>query len=133
MSIVKFTMKRWLTSLILLFALVGGVLAGTPLFANNAESGMSAMACCKKKFHDMKSVSAAQLCCAVNCNSSVPSSSSASFNFSTSYINSDSIFKQIDLLFVKVKPFQAISYSFEHQVFTRKFQPKYLQHHSFLI
>ena len=128
-------MKRWLTSLVLLLALVGGVLAGTPLFADNAESGMSAMACCKKKVNDCdaKTLSAAQLCCALNCNSLVPTSSSPSFNFSTSYIVSDSIIKQIDLLFVKVKLVQTISYSFEHRIFSRKFQPKYLQHHSFLI
>lgn len=133
-NIVDLTMKKWLTSLFLLFALAGGTLAGTPLFAGNAEGGMSAMECCKKKKMDMKTVSAAQLCCAINCNSPAPTSPGASFNFSPSAINiSDSILRQIAALFGKERPKRQVSFSFEREVFSQKFQPKYIQHHSFLI
>ena len=127
-------MKRWLTTLILLFALVGGLLAGTPVFSGNAESGMSAMACCKKKSHNVKSISAAQLCCLINCNSQTPNPSGSSFNFSPSaIIISDSISNQFAPLLKKIRSLRTISYSFERKTFSRKFQPKYIQNHSFLI
>ena len=127
-------MEKWLTSLLLLLALVGGVLAGTPVLLGNAENGMSAMDCCKKKTKDCdaKSVSAAQLCCAVNCGNPTPTSSSSAFNFSSStIIISDSILKQIALLLGREKP--ASKVSFERKTFSQKFQPKYIRHHSFLI
>ena len=129
-------MKKWLTSLFLFFALANGVLAGTSVFSGSAENGMSAMECCKKKTKDCdaKSVSAAQLCCAVNCNNPAPSSPSATVNFSPSVILiSDSILKQIASLLGKEKPIQTISFSFERKIPSQKHQPKYIQHHSFLI
>ena len=127
-------MKRWLTSLVLLFALAAGALAGATPFSGNAENGMSAMECCKKKQMGAKTVSAAQLCCAVNCNSPAPTSPGASVNFSpVAVIISDSILKQIALLFANEKPIRTISYAFERETLTQKFQPKYIQHHSFLI
>jgi hypothetical protein len=127
-------MKKWLTSLFLLFALASGVLAGTPVFSGSAENGMSAMECCKKKKMDAKTVSAAQLCCAVNCNSPAPSSPGAPVNFSPSIILiSDSILKQIASLLGREKPVQPVSYAFERETFPQKHQPKYIQHHSFLI
>jgi hypothetical protein len=127
-------MVKWLTSLILLLALASGALAGTPVFSGNAENGMSAMKCCKKKSHEVKSVSAAQLCCAVNCSSPAPTAPGASFNFSPStIIISDSILKQIALLLGQEKPALKVSFSFERVTFSQKFQPKYIQHHSFLI
>ncbi len=127
-------MKNWLTSLFLLFALASGVLAGTSVFSGNAENGMSAMECCKKKKMDAKSVSAAQLCCAVNCNSPAPSSPGATFNFSpSSVIISDSILKQIAALLKAEKPAPEVSFRFEREISSQKFQPKYIQHHSFLI
>lgn len=129
-------MKKWLTSLFLLFALAAGVLAGTPVFSGNAENGMSAMECCKKKAKDCdaKSVSAAQLCCAVNCNSPAPTSPGAPVNFSpVAVIISDSILKQIALLFGNEKPIRIISFAFERETLPQKHQPKYIQHHSFLI
>lgn len=129
-------MKNWLTSLFLLFALASGVLAGTPVFSGSAENGMSAMECCKKKAQDCdaKSVRAAQLCCAVNCNNPMPTSPGASLNFSpSSVIISDSILKQIASLLKKEKTIQTISFSFERKTSFQKNQPKYIQHHSFLI
>jgi hypothetical protein len=130
-------MKKWLTSLFLLFAFASGILAGTPVFSGNAENGMSAMGCCKKKTKDCAraaSPSAAQLCCVVNCNSPAPTSSCALFNFSPAVIIiTDSILKQIAALLKKEKPVSAVRFSFERKTFSKKFQPKHIRHHSFLI
>ncbi len=129
-------MIKWLTSLFLLFALASGALAGTSVFSGNAENGMSAMECCKKKTKDCdaETVSAAQLCCAVNCGSPAPTAPGASFNFLPStIIISDSILKQIALLLGQEKLSLKVSFSFERTAFSQKFQPKYIQHHSFLI
>ncbi|MDQ3129572.1 MAG: hypothetical protein M3Q99_02265 [Acidobacteriota bacterium] len=129
-------MKKWLTSLFLFFSLASGALAGTPAFSGNAENGMSAMECCKKKTKDCgaKSVSAAQLCCAVNCNNPAPTAPGASFNFSpSSVVISDSILKQIALLFAQEKPVQTDFHPFERKTLPQNFQPKYIQNHSFLI
>ena len=129
-------MRNWLTSLFLLFALASGVLAGTPVFSGGAENGRSAMECCKKKMKDCdaKTVSAARLCCAVNCGNPVPTSPGASFNFSPSSITiGDSILKQILSLLERKKTVQTISFSFERETSSQKLQPKYIQHHSFLI
>ncbi len=129
-------MKRWLTSLFLLFALAAGALAGASPFSGNAQNGMSAMECCKKKAKDCgaKSMSAAQLCCAVNCGNPTPSSPGAPVNFSPSgIIISDSILKQIVSLLRKVEPDQPILFSFEPQVSPKRFEPKYIQNNSFLI
>lgn len=129
-------MKKWLTSLFVLFALASGIAAGTPALTGNAENGMSAMNCCKKKTKDCdaKTVSAAQLCCAVNCNNPAPTAPGAAFNFSpSSVVISDSILKQIALLFAQEKPVQTVLRSFERKTLPQKFQPKYIQNHSFLI
>ncbi len=129
-------MKNWLTSLFLLFALASGVLAGTPAFTSNAENDMSAMECCKKKTKDCdaESVSAAQLCCAINCGNPAPTAPGASVNFSPSaIIISDSILKQIAARLNREKLLQAVSFSFERKTLPQKFQPKYIQNHSFLI
>lgn len=127
-------MKRWLTSLVLLFALAAGALAGGAPFSGNAQNGMSAMECCKKKKMGAKTVSAAQLCCTVNCPSPAPTSPGASVNFSpVAVIISDSILKQIALLFANEKPVRTISFAVERETLPQKFQPKYIRHHSFLI
>lgn len=129
-------MKRWLTSLFLLFALAAGALAGATPFAGNAQNGMSAMECCKKKTNDCgaKSMSTAQLCCAVNCGNPAPNSPGASFNFSPSgIIISDSILKQIASLLNKVEPDQPIQFSFDPEISPKRFEPKYIQNNSFLI
>ncbi len=129
-------MKKWLTSLFLFFSLASGALAGTPAFSGSAENGMSAMECCKKKSKDCdaKTISAAQLCCAVNCNNPAPTAPGASLNFApSSVVISDSILKQIALLFTQEKPVQTDFHSFERKTLPQKFQPKYIQNHSFLI
>jgi hypothetical protein len=129
-------MKRWLTSLFLLFALAAGALAGATPFAGNAQNGMSAMECCKKKTNDCvgKSISAAQLCCAVNCGNAAPSSPGAPVNFSPSrIIISDSILKQIVSLLKKEEPDQPVLFSIDPKISPKRFEPKYIQNNSFLI
>lgn len=128
-------MKIRLTSLFLILTLSSGVLAGMPLHTGSANSKM--MSCCKKakSKEQSKEANIARLCCAVNCSDSVPTPSGTSFNFSPSaIIISDSIIKQIaSLLLIKEKPTTTIAYSFGRVPLAQKFQPKYIQHHSFLI
>jgi hypothetical protein len=125
-------MKKWLTSLFLVLALAGGVLAGTPLHSGNSRM----MICCKKaKDKEQTSeASIARLCCALNCTNSMPGPSGVSFNFSpSSVIISDSIVKQIALLLEKEKSVSTVFISFERGSLPQKSPPKYIQHHSFLI
>ncbi len=128
-------MKRWLTSLFLLLTLAGGVLAGMPSHSGKMDSRM--MSCCKKAKSKEQSpqANATRLCCALNCTDSMPTPSGVSLNFSPSaVIISDSIVKQIALLLLKKeKPLSTIFISFERESFPQKVQPKYIQHHSFLI
>lgn len=128
-------MKKWLTSLLLILALASGVLAGMPLHSGNENSQM--MDCCKKakSKEQSKEANIARLCCAINCSDSAPTPSGTSFNFSPStIILNDSIIKQIvSLLLIKEKPTTAVAVAFERVPLAQKFQPKYIQHHSFLI
>ncbi len=125
-------MKKQLTSLFLFFALAGGVFAGMSFHSEK----MGMMKCCDKAKSKDKTpeVKAAQLCCALKCNDSAPTSSSSSFNFSPSaIIISDSILKQIASLLKKEKVIRTVSFPFERETFSPKHQPKYIEHHSFLI
>jgi hypothetical protein len=125
-------MARWFTALALLLILTGGVLAGASVFASDGQ--MSEMDCCRRMRMDAQSASAAQLCCAVNCNDPVPTSTGSVFNLSPSAeVISDSVLSQIaSLLKTERVVFNAKS-SFEQKTLTTNFQPKYIQHHSFLI
>ena len=127
-------MARLLTSLFLFLGLASFAFAGTPVFSGD-QNGMSAMECCKKHHADnIKNVSAAQLCCALNCNTQAPNSSSSVFNFSPSVVNvTDSVLSQIAFLLKKENSTVIASVSFERIAATPSFQPKYIQHHSFLI
>ena len=128
-------MKKWLTSLLLVLALAGGVLAGRPLHSGNMNSHM--MDCCKKAKSKEQTTEAnmARLCCAINCTDSAPTAPGTLFNFSPStIIISDSIIKQIALLlFIKAKPTATVGSVLERRPLPQKFQPKYIEHHSFLI
>src|SRR6185436_3083769 len=75
-------MKKRIASLVLALMLGGSVLAGVPTHSGGAESGM--MPCCKKALEQNNSphVSAARLCCAMNCNEPGSTSSNSSQNFS---------------------------------------------------
>jgi len=125
-------MKKWLTSLFLLFALASGVLAGTPLHSGD----MKMMKCCKKakSKEQTPQANATRLCCALNCTNTVPAPSGVSSNFSPSGITvSDSIARQIALFLRTEKPVQTVFVSQEPESLPQKSPPKYIQHHSFLI
>lgn len=127
-------MKKWLTSLFLIMALASGVLAGTPLHSGNMNSQMSD--CCKKakSKEQTREANIARLCCAVNCSDSSNTSQGALFNFSpSSFTISDSILKQIAFLIDRKNPVQTLAVSFERENISPQIQPKYIQHHSFLI
>ncbi len=124
-------MKKFITSLFLVFAVAGGVLAGMPLHAE--KPGMSK--CCdkaKEKGHapEMK---AANLCCLLNCSDTAPTSSS-SFNMSPSaVVVRDNISAQIADLFEYRTAALKVPSFIERVVVPKKLHPKYLQYHSFLI
>lgn len=125
-------MAKRLTLLFVLFALAGGVLAGTPLHEPN--DGM--MECCKRaKSKDHSPMAeAARLCCAVNCSESIPSPSGISFNFSPSYTAiSRSIAEQIEALFAKAKAAPISLPNYSREILSRTLQPRYIQYNSFLI
>ncbi len=125
-------MKKWLTSVFLIFALAGGVLAGMPLHLENSKMSK----CCTKAKSKDKTpeVKAAQLCCAVNCTEPAPTAPGVSFNFSPSaVIISDSIFRQIALLLENEKPVSTAFLVPDPKILPRKSQPKYIQHQSILI
>lgn len=68
-------MAKWLTSLVLLVVMGASVLAGTPLHTGGRECDMKGMKdgmdCCAKAHAqgNAPEVTAARLCCAVNCQS----------------------------------------------------------------
>ncbi|MGH9946305.1 MAG: hypothetical protein ACRD6X_03815 [Pyrinomonadaceae bacterium] len=124
-------MKRWLTSLFVSAALAGGVLAGMPLHAD--KPGMSK--CCAKAKEKLRSpeMKAAQLCCLIDCSDPVPGSASTSFSAAPTVVSvTDSIASRIAAILEK-RAAPEITTSVERVVLLKKFQPKYLQHHSFLI
>src|ERR1044071_4247010 len=73
-----------IASLFLVLAVAGNLMAGTPVHSDGTETGM--MECCKKALeHDASPrVSAARLCCALNCNEPGSTSSNTSQSFSQS-------------------------------------------------
>lgn len=127
-------MKRLLSSLFVLSALAGSVLAGMPLHAGMLDKNM--MKCCKKAkgSEQSPSANAARLCCAVNCSDPAPTSSVSSFNFSPAIVNvSDSIARQITDLVGRRKQSSPILIRIESPPVSQSSHPKYIQHHSFLI
>jgi hypothetical protein len=127
-------MKRWVTSLFLVFALASGVLAGMPLHAGNMDSGM--MSCCDKarSKEQTPEANAARLCCAVNCADPAPTSPGGTFNLAPANIEiSKSVAEQISALFQKEKTTPRITQQYSREIRPRTFQPKYIQNSSFLI
>lgn len=63
-------MAKWLTSLVLIAALGGSALSGMPLHASERACNMAGMMdCCAvaRAQDDVPEVSAARLCCTINC------------------------------------------------------------------
>jgi len=124
-------MSRFLI-LFVLFALVGGVVSGTPLHSPNEKM----MKCCDKAKSTDKtpSAEATRLCCAVNCSDSTPTPSNTSFNFSSSVVSvPKSISEQIAALFPIERDQPSKSPQYSRVPLARTFQPRYIQHNSFLI
>jgi hypothetical protein len=118
--------------LILVLSLASGVLAGTPLHAPN--DGM--MECCKRAKSKEKSRTAevARLCCAINCSTSSPAPSGASFNPApANFTITRSIADQIAALFAKKRPVAIDLNSYSREVLPRTSNPSYIRHHAFLI
>lgn len=127
-------MKRLLSSLFVLFALAGSILAGMPLHAGMIDKKM--LKCCKKAkgSEQSPSATAARLCCAVNCSDPAPTSSVSSFSFSPTGVNViESIEKQVAELFGKRRPFTPVLPAIDRTPTVRSSPPKFIQHHSFLI
>lgn len=120
-----------LTSLFLILALTGGIFAGAP--AHSEKAGMTA--CCDnaKQLNESPQVNAAQLCCKLNCSEPAPTSSTAPFNAAPAMVVQDSIVRQIAALLKKQALRLQSPSLIERVVLQQNLQPKYLQHHSFLI
>jgi hypothetical protein len=75
-------MLKRLTNLLLMLAIGSSVVAGMPVHSGGGESGM--MDCCKKALeeNDSPQVSAARLCCAMNCNEPTSTNGNISQSFS---------------------------------------------------
>lgn len=125
-------MIRSVVIFLVLFALVGGVVSGTPLHSPNEMM----MNCCDKARSQDKTTEAyaSRLCCGLNCSESAPTSPGSTINFSPSNITIfKSIAEQIAAIF-PTKQYQPSSSSRHSRgPLARTFQPKYLQHNSFLI
>src|SRR2546421_12585860 len=124
-------MVRRLTLFIVLLALAGGVVSGTPLHAPNDKM----MKCCDRAKSKNKSqeASIARLCCGLNCSESTPTPSGTSFNFSPSNVTiSKSIAEQIAVLFPTRKPQTSRSLQYSREILPRTSQSKFIQHNSFL-
>jgi len=125
-------MAKRLILIILLLALAGGVVSGTPLHSPNDKM----MKCCDRAKSKDKSpeASIARLCCGLNCSESTPTPSSVSFNFSPSNVTiSKSIADQIAALFPEENVQESTSFQYSRKTLSRTFQPKYIQHNSLLI
>lgn len=78
-------MVKWSASLILIVALAGGAVAGTPLHSDEQGCPMMGMPdCCQKAQapSNTPAVQAARLCCALNCTSPGTTAPASSFQFS---------------------------------------------------
>lgn len=125
-------MVRRLILLFLLLSLAGGVLGGTPLHMSSSKM----MKCCDKakSKNQTPAANAANLCCAVNCSEPTPAPSGAAFNFSPGSVNvTESVAKQLAELFGGRKQFAPLLVSTEPNRVFQSSQPKFIQHHAFLI
>lgn len=128
-------MARWLTSLFFLIVLgSSALLSGTPLSKNGSEKEMCEMKCCKSSSVKAvpKQVTAAKLCCAVNCAASAPTSTtSAQMNLAPLLV----VLKNFPIFQFLLVPQQAEKAQplFAETAQLKTFQPKYIQNNSFLI
>jgi hypothetical protein len=125
-------MVKRLTLLMVILSLAAGVLAGTPLHA--PKDGM--MECCKRaksKEHSPQA-EAARLCCALNCTTTSPVASGASFSPAPAgFTVTRSMADQIAALFAKENNVAVTTANYSRPRLVRTVQPSYIQFHAFLI
>jgi hypothetical protein len=128
-------MKRWLTSLFFLIALISSVPAGTPFSGGSMNNNVCPMKCCKKRSAQStkpKSNDVA-ICRTLNCSTPSPfnSNSSSQTNFAPNLVLFEtlSIFEKL----FETKSDQKVQPLFKENAKLNKSQPKYIQHQSFLI
>lgn len=128
-------MKRWLTSLFFLIALVASIPAGTPFMDNGMEKNVCPMKCCRKD--SAKSTKAEKsdvaICKTVNCSTPTPtnSGSSAQVNFVPNVFVSENV-SLFDVLFGAKNAEQITRFSFVSPI-PNSLNAKYIQFQSFLI
>ena len=124
-------MTKWPISLILIIAFAGGVFAGMPL-----HTAKMSMKCCDKARNRDRSPAAslARVRCVMDCSETSPTSSGLSFNFSPSSIAIErSITSQIADMFRVERALPAVGTNYRPATQFLSFQPRYIQHHAFLI
>ena len=114
-----------------LFTVVGGVLAGTPL--HDPNSGM--MECCKraKSKEQSKVAEANRLCCAINCSTTSPLPSGSYNPAPVNFTVTKSIAHQIAALYADHRTAPITPSAYSRESLPRTFQPSYIRYHSFLI
>lgn len=130
-NIVRLVLRR-LTFFIILVSLVAGIASGMPLHASSAKM----MKCCDKakRSDGSKAAKAASLCCATDCSDPAPTTSASSTNFAPANVTVvRSVAEQIAELFGKERTAPAAAAKHFRAPPTRAFQPKFIQHSSFLI
>lgn len=115
--------------------MLSGVMSGTPFGESGMDKKMCPMKCCKKaaKKKETEHKNAVEICRALNCNTPTPTNTGSSSQISFAAI------------FVALKTFPIFQFlispktSEKQTLFVadagilKKFQPKYIQNHSFLI
>ncbi len=128
-------MKKWLTSLFFLVALISSVPAGTSFTENGMNKNACPMKCCKKKSakstepnpNDMA------ICRTLNCSTPTPfnSNSSSQTNIAPNLV----LFETLSIfeIIFELNSDQKTQPLFKESAKLSHFQPKYIQHQSFLI
>jgi len=130
-------MTKWLTSLILIATLGSSVLAGMPLHSNEQEcsmSGMSASMDCCAIAHTQGNtpmISAARLCCAVNCPQSGTSTPTTSLQ-RISPLVAVTLHPSITRILTASPILKRQPFDLEHNLL-QDFQPSYIRHLALLI
>ena len=123
-------MRKWLTSFILVTALVGGA---TGVRAHEGEGSMANMPdCCKKaqSASNAPAVSMARLCCNLNCSESGSTGSNASSNpLPQPSIASNSAMMPSAVAYSSI----ALTNRYAHSLPQRDSSPKYIEHLALLI
>lgn len=124
-------MVRRLKVLIFVFLIGSNVLTGTSLFAQKLEM----MACCKSSFKsgDPVRVSAAHLCCVLNCSQSGVTSSTTNGGQATQFVPLRFRDHRFGVEKLHVSQRSSRSFFYEGRLSPSNSPPAYLRHSAFLI